>query len=82
MEHLNRIVHSTLSYAKSRKDEKKNRYALFMRKPFTKEEVRVFWGCLILLGYTMYAIIERHGVSQEHNIPCSFARTNDLPNKI
>ena len=47
---VNRIVHSTLSYAKSRKDEKKNRYALFMRKPFTKEEVRAFLGCLILLG--------------------------------
>ena len=47
---VNRIVHSTLSYAESRKDEKKNRYTLFMRKPFTKEEVRAFLGCLILLG--------------------------------
>ena len=37
---MNRIVHSTLSYAKSRK-EKKNQYAVFKRKPFTKE-VRAF----------------------------------------
>ena len=37
---VNRIVLSTLSYAKSRKEEKKNRCAVFMRKPFTKEEVR------------------------------------------
>ena len=49
-ESVSRIVHSTLSYAESRKEEKKNRYALFMRKPFTKEEVRAFLGCLILLG--------------------------------
>ena len=64
---VNRIVRSTLSYAESRKDEKKHRYALFMRKPFTKEGVRAFLGCLILLGYTTFAIIKRRGVSQERN---------------
>ena len=30
-------------------DEKKNRYTLFVRKPFTKEEVRGFLGCFFLL---------------------------------
>lgn len=49
-ESLSRIVRSTLSYAESRKEQKKKRYALFMRKPITKEEVKAFLGCLILLG--------------------------------
>ena len=48
-ESVSRIVRSTLSYAESRKEQKK-RYTLFMTKPLTNEEVKAFLGCLILLG--------------------------------
>ena len=49
-ESINRIVRSTLSYAENRKEQKKKRYNLFMRKPLIKEDVKAFSGCLILLG--------------------------------
>ena len=47
---MERIIRCTLAYAESRKEHKKNRYTLFMRKELTKKECKSFLGSLILLG--------------------------------
>ena len=47
---MDRILKSTLSYAESKKEEKRKRLQLFMKKPLTKEELKAFLGALVLLG--------------------------------
>ena len=47
---MERIIRCTLAYTESRKEHKKNRYTLFMRKELTKKECKSFLGSLILLG--------------------------------
>ena len=44
------IVHATLSYAEAKKESKKGRYKLFMKKKFDKVHLMAFIGALILLG--------------------------------
>ena len=59
---MERILKCTLAYAESRKNEKKKRYELFMRKKLTKAEIKAFLGALILWGYTKLGTIIKHGV--------------------
>lgn len=47
---MERILKCTLAYAESKKNERKKRYELFMRKKLTKDEIKAFLGALILLG--------------------------------
>ena len=47
---MERIANCTLEYAEAKKDEKRKRYALFMRQTLTKDELMSFNGALILLG--------------------------------
>ena len=47
---LDRIVRSTYAYAEAKKDSKKSRYKLFMKKKFDKIQLMAFLGALILLG--------------------------------
>ena len=43
------IIHATLSYAEAKKESKKGRYKLFMKK-FERVHLIAFIGALILLG--------------------------------
>ena len=47
---LDQIVGSTYAYAEAKKDSKKGRYKLFMKKNFDKKQLMAFFGALILLG--------------------------------
>ena len=47
---MNRILRCTNAYAEYKKEEKKKRYALFMKRKLTKEELKAFIGVLLLLG--------------------------------
>ena len=47
---MDRILRCTNAYAEHKKEEKKKRYALFMKRKLTKEELKAFIGALLLLG--------------------------------
>ena len=47
---MDRILRCTTAYAEHKKEEKKKRYALFMKRKLTKEELKAFIGALLLLG--------------------------------
>ena len=47
---LERILNCTFAYAEYKKNEKRKRYELFMRKKLMKAEIIAFLGALILLG--------------------------------
>ena len=47
---MDRILRCTNAYAEHKKEEKKKRYALFMKRKLTKDELKAFIGALLLLG--------------------------------
>ena len=47
---LERIVRCSLEYAESKKDSKRKRYNIFIKKWLNREELMAFIGALILLG--------------------------------
>ena len=47
---MDRILRCTNAYAEHKEEEKKKRYALFMERKLTKDELKAFIGALLLFS--------------------------------